>query len=258
MDVWDKKQKHFLVDWILEKHIIRKWYKCKLWHYVTMFYLPLWGTRGPAPRGKGDSDPSAGRGGTRHWRPRCSEASGQTAGTTARCHLGHYLRRTWSWLQYNDPDSLTDDHELLALRHWLPGLAAGLRLLVVVAALGAGAELGGHAASVPCFSALTSLSSIKWWVPDLQRSHHFHHIAISATSKLYNDSLFTATFPVRDIYYPPIPRNIKIATVGCCRQTDFSLPAALSCGLLGYRRDSGSKCTFSTIHMASASTPHTS
>ena len=29
-------------------------------------------------------------------------------------------------------------------------------------------------------------------------------------------------------------------------------------GLLGYRLDSGSKCTFSTIHMASASTPHTS
>ena len=36
-----------------------------------------------------------------------------------------------------DPDYLTDDHELLALRHWLPGLAAGLHLLVVVAARGA-------------------------------------------------------------------------------------------------------------------------
>ena len=51
--------------------------------------------------------------------------------------LSMRINHNLSLLIILDPESLTDDHELLALRHWLPGLAAGLHLLVVVAARGA-------------------------------------------------------------------------------------------------------------------------
>ena len=57
-----------------------------------MMSLPQRGTEGPAPRGRGGSGPSAGRGGTRHWSPRCSVASSQRAGRTERCRLGHCLQ----------------------------------------------------------------------------------------------------------------------------------------------------------------------
>ena len=57
-----------------------------------MMSLPQRETEGPAPRGRGCSGLSAGRGGTRHWSPRCSVASSQRAGRTERCRLGHCLQ----------------------------------------------------------------------------------------------------------------------------------------------------------------------